>query len=68
MGKMETTISINAQLLILKPIPLVASLTHDCTKGDNDNILLLKCFHEHIKLFKIVILNSNYRLSLYIII
>ncbi len=48
-------------------MPLIVSLTHDCTKEDNDNILLGKCFNEHIKLFKKVIVNSNYKFSLCII-
>lgn len=74
MGKMETTASINAQLpilnivpLTLKPTPSVGSLTHDYTKPENDKSLVVKCFNEHIKLFKTVIVNSNYKLSLYII-
>lgn len=48
-------------------MPLVVSLTHDCTKGDNDNILSEKWFNEHMKLFKKVIVNSNYKFSLCII-
>lgn len=66
MGKMETTTSINAQLpishiipLTLKTKPLVGSLAHECSKGHNSKILLIKCFNEHIKLLKKVIVNSN---------
>lgn len=83
MGKMETTTSLTIQnsklknkcrtLDIkhhtprLKPTPSVGSLTYDCTKGDNNKFLLVKCFNEHIKLFKTVIVNSNYKFGLYII-
>lgn len=73
MGKMDTTASINAQLPTSDIIPLIVltrsvrSLTDDCTKGENNKILLVKCFNEHIKLFKTVIFNSNYKFSLYII-
>lgn len=74
MGKMDTTASINAQFptsdiipLIVKLTRSVRSLTDDCTKGENNKILLRKCFNEHMKLFKTVIFNSNYKFSLYII-
>ncbi len=53
--------------LTLKPKSLVGSLIHDYTKCDNDNFLLVNYFNEHIKLFKIVIVNSNYKFSLCII-
>ncbi len=49
MGKMETTTSINAQLsisditpMILKLMPSLVSLTHDCTKEDNNNFFTAK--------------------------
>lgn len=74
MGKMDTTASINAQFptsdiipLIVKLTRSVRSLTDDCIKGENNKILLRKCFNEHMKLFKTVIFNSNYKFSLYII-
>ncbi len=74
MGKMETTTSINAQLPISDIIPLalkstlsVGSLTHNCTKGDNNKFLLVNYFNEHIKFFQTVIVNPNYKFSLCII-